>query len=88
MPPFPEPLGSIFAVAFGLILGSFLNVCIYRLPLGRSGAALELSSELSRFKITLARLLCRVAPRFGMDAGLAYKWVVAGNPARVLRKNS
>ncbi|HEX4824904.1 MAG TPA: prepilin peptidase [Candidatus Polarisedimenticolaceae bacterium] len=31
-----EPLGSIFAVAIGLIVGSFLNVCIYRLPAGRS----------------------------------------------------
>lgn len=35
-----------------------------------SGAALELSSELSRFKISLARLLYKVAPRFSMNAGL------------------
>jgi leader peptidase (prepilin peptidase)/N-methyltransferase len=33
---FPEPLTSIFVVALGLVLGSFLNVCIYRLPLGES----------------------------------------------------
>jgi len=32
----PEPLASIFVIALGLILGSFLNVCIYRLPLGES----------------------------------------------------
>jgi leader peptidase (prepilin peptidase)/N-methyltransferase len=33
---FPEPLASVFVFAFGLILGSFLNVCIYRLPRGKS----------------------------------------------------
>ncbi len=33
---FPEPLASGFALALGLILGSFLNVCICRLPLGDS----------------------------------------------------
>ena len=27
-----EPYATIFVAAFGLILGSFLNVCIYRLP--------------------------------------------------------
>jgi leader peptidase (prepilin peptidase)/N-methyltransferase len=32
----PEPLASIFVVAFGLVVGSFLNVCIHRLPLGES----------------------------------------------------
>ena len=32
----PEPLGSIVVVALGLVLGSFLNVCIHRLPLGES----------------------------------------------------
>ncbi|SVD04296.1 uncharacterized protein METZ01_LOCUS357150, partial [marine metagenome] len=26
----------IFLVLFGLVVGSFLNVCIYRLPRGRS----------------------------------------------------
>ncbi len=31
-----EPFASIFVLAAGLILGSFLNVCIYRLPLGES----------------------------------------------------
>jgi leader peptidase (prepilin peptidase)/N-methyltransferase len=36
MTPLTEPLASIFAVAFGLVVGSFLNVCIYRLPLGQS----------------------------------------------------
>ncbi len=36
MPVFPEPLFSIFVLAFGLIFGSFLNVCIYRLPVGES----------------------------------------------------
>ena len=36
MPELPEPLTSIFALVFGLVLGSFLNVCIYRLPLGDS----------------------------------------------------
>ena len=31
-----EPLGSILAITIGLIVGSFLNVCIYRLPAGQS----------------------------------------------------
>jgi leader peptidase (prepilin peptidase)/N-methyltransferase len=31
-----EPLTSVFVFALGLVLGSFLNVCIYRLPLGDS----------------------------------------------------
>jgi leader peptidase (prepilin peptidase)/N-methyltransferase len=33
-----EPLTSIFVFVLGLVLGSFLNVCIYRLPLGQSVA--------------------------------------------------
>jgi len=36
MPPFPEPLASAFVLAIGLVVGSFLNVCIYRLPVGQS----------------------------------------------------
>jgi len=32
----PEPFTSIYLFAVGLVLGSFLNVCILRLPLGRS----------------------------------------------------
>lgn len=32
----PEPVPSIFAFAFGLVIGSFLNVCIHRFPLGES----------------------------------------------------
>ncbi len=40
MPPFenlvPEPFASIWIFALGLVLGSFLNVCIHRLPLGKS----------------------------------------------------
>jgi leader peptidase (prepilin peptidase)/N-methyltransferase len=36
MPLIPEPLASVFAVALGLILGSFMNVCVYRLPVGES----------------------------------------------------
>ena len=32
----PEPLLSIFIFAAGLALGSFLNVCIYRMPTGKS----------------------------------------------------
>lgn len=35
-----------------------------------SGAALELSPALSRSKILLARLLCKVAPRLAVNAGL------------------
>jgi leader peptidase (prepilin peptidase)/N-methyltransferase len=31
-----EPLATVFVLAVGLILGSFLNVCIHRLPLGQS----------------------------------------------------
>jgi leader peptidase (prepilin peptidase)/N-methyltransferase len=36
MPPVPEPLASLFVLLLGLILGSFLNVCIHRLPRGES----------------------------------------------------
>jgi leader peptidase (prepilin peptidase)/N-methyltransferase len=36
MPPVPEPFASIFVLLVGLILGSFLNVCIHRLPRGES----------------------------------------------------
>lgn len=33
---FPEPLLSVFIALVGLALGSFLNVCIHRLPRGES----------------------------------------------------
>jgi len=36
MPPMPEPLTSILVFVLGMIFGSFLNVCILRLPLGES----------------------------------------------------
>jgi leader peptidase (prepilin peptidase)/N-methyltransferase len=36
MPPVPEPFFSVVVVFVGLVLGSFLNVCIYRLPRGES----------------------------------------------------
>jgi leader peptidase (prepilin peptidase)/N-methyltransferase len=31
-----EPIASVIATVFGLVVGSFLNVCIYRLPEGKS----------------------------------------------------
>jgi leader peptidase (prepilin peptidase)/N-methyltransferase len=36
MPVLAEPVASLFVLAVGLMLGSFLNVCIYRLPVGES----------------------------------------------------
>jgi leader peptidase (prepilin peptidase)/N-methyltransferase len=35
-PGMVEPFMSVLALSVGLILGSFLNVCIYRLPVGHS----------------------------------------------------
>ncbi len=32
----PNTLYLLFSLVFGLVLGSFLNVCIYRIPLGKS----------------------------------------------------
>jgi hypothetical protein len=32
----PEPVTSLVVAAFGLVIGSFLNVCIHRLPVGQS----------------------------------------------------
>ncbi len=32
----PEPIGAVFVTLIGLVVGSFLNVCIYRLPHGLS----------------------------------------------------
>lgn len=36
MPPLPPVIADVFVVAFGLLIGSFLNVCIHRLPLKQS----------------------------------------------------
>ena len=36
LPDLPLPVGIAIAAAFGAVVGSFLNVCIYRLPLGKS----------------------------------------------------
>jgi len=32
----PEPFGAVYVTLIGLVVGSFLNVCIYRLPHGLS----------------------------------------------------
>jgi leader peptidase (prepilin peptidase)/N-methyltransferase len=32
----PDTLNLVFSLVFGLVLGSFLNVCIYRIPHGKS----------------------------------------------------
>jgi leader peptidase (prepilin peptidase)/N-methyltransferase len=34
--PLPPIIADVFVVAFGLLIGSFLNVCIHRLPLQQS----------------------------------------------------
>jgi leader peptidase (prepilin peptidase) / N-methyltransferase len=36
MMPLPPVIVDVFVVAFGLLIGSFLNVCIHRLPLKQS----------------------------------------------------
>ena len=36
MPPLPEPFTSVMVFVLGLLFGSFLNVCILRLPAGES----------------------------------------------------
>jgi leader peptidase (prepilin peptidase)/N-methyltransferase len=38
MQPLPEPAALVLVAAVGLVIGSFLNVCIHRLPLGESVA--------------------------------------------------
>ncbi|MCB0331987.1 MAG: prepilin peptidase [Bdellovibrionales bacterium] len=38
---------EISAIIFGLLIGSFLSVCIYRIPLGRSTGLEELEAELA-----------------------------------------
>ena len=32
------PIQLIFTILFGLVIGSFLSVCIYRIPIGRFDA--------------------------------------------------
>ena len=34
--PLPPVIADVFVAAFGLLVGSFLNVCIHRLPLKQS----------------------------------------------------
>ena len=36
MTPLPPVIADVFVIAFGLLFGSFLNVCIHRLPLKQS----------------------------------------------------
>ena len=36
MTPLPTVIADVFVIAFGLLIGSFLNVCIHRLPLKQS----------------------------------------------------
>ena len=32
------PIQLIFTILFGLVIGSFLSVCVYRIPIGRFDA--------------------------------------------------
>jgi len=71
-----ESSGSLPVTLMGHSLGGLIvsAYAVERSPrvqsVVTSGAALELSSEISRFKISLARLLYKLAPRLRMKAGL------------------
>ncbi|MBW2294135.1 MAG: alpha/beta fold hydrolase, partial [Deltaproteobacteria bacterium] len=71
-----ESSGSLPVTLMGHSLGGLIvsAYAVERSPrvqsVVTSGAALELSSEISRFKISLARLLYKLAPHLRMKAGL------------------
>lgn len=68
--------GSLSTTLLGHSMGGLIAtaLAVERSPavqsLITSGAALALSPELSGFKISMARLLNKIAPRLSMDAGL------------------
>jgi alpha-beta hydrolase superfamily lysophospholipase len=71
-----EESGSLPVTLMGHSLGGLIvtSYAVERSPQVRSvvtsGAALELSNSLSGFKVSLARVLSKIAPRFGINAGL------------------
>ncbi len=71
-----ESSGSLPVTLMGHSLGGLIVTAyaVERSPevqsVVTSGAALELSPEISRFKISLVRMLCKLTPRLSMNAGL------------------
>ena len=70
MPPIVDPVPMVFAVLLGLVFGSFLNVCIVRLPAGGSivsprskcphcGRAIRTSDNIPVLSWLLLRGRCR-----------------------------
>ncbi|MCB0352396.1 MAG: prepilin peptidase [Bdellovibrionales bacterium] len=64
---------AVFSIVLGLIIGSFLSVCIYRIPLGRGSGLEELTSEESdETDLSSERDLPPNSPHFEKRVSISY----------------